>query len=449
MDEDLRRRIALFRYLVIAPLLTLGPERGARRRQIDRLTERLWDHPVRGPVRLGFGTIEEWLYIYRRQGLDGLLPAERADKKRSRAIDDALAEKIEILATARPELDGPGILAELKVGRHQGHPLPSLSALYRFLKARGLHTRRSPQRQDHRAYSFELAGDCWQSDVMYGPTVPTRQGTRRKTYLIAILDDATRLAVHAEFYFQQHLRSLKDCLKQGLKKRGLPRRLYVDQGRIFRSRMILLLCARLGIVLIHSRPYRPQGRAKIERFFGTVRREFLRRLDLPCLQDLDHLNRLFFAWVEGQYHVRPHRGLDGQTPLDRWLRLSEGVRPLPRDVELDQLFLEETTRRVAKDGTFTLKGKTFEAGPHFIGTRVKVLYDPFDLRRVLLQQREDGEKTEVFPVDLHANRHVRRNPPPRKPPRGDPPPLRSLQDLARGMEEENAPEEKEGEKLDE
>jgi transposase InsO family protein len=376
------------------------------------------------------------------------MPAPRNDKRKSRAIDDALGEKIETLVKARPQLDGPGILAELQVGAGKADPLPSLSTLYRFLRARGLQTRRSPPRQDHRAYAFELAGDCWQCDVMYGPAVPTPEGKRRKTYLIAILDDATRLVVHGQFYFEQHLRSLKDCMKQGFKKRGLPRRFYVDQGKIFRSRMILLLSARLGIVLIHSRPYRPQGRAKIERFFGTVRRVFLNRVDLERLEDLDHLNRLFFAWLEGEYHTRPHRGLDAETPLDRWVKLSEGIRPLPREVDLDELFLEETTRRVNKDGTFTLKGRTFEAGPQRIGARVKVLYDPFDLRRVLIADPDDGPKTAAFPVDLHGNRHVRRNPSPPAPPLKDRPELRALEDLAERLEEEleeeNGSEEKQG-----
>ena len=436
MDNEVRRRVALFRYLVIGSLLAIEPRRGALKREIERLSERVWDHPLRGPSRIGYGTIEEWLHLFRRNGLDGLLPAPRRDQGKSRAIDDELAEKIEALANGRPELDGPALLAELKVLVDGKRPLPSLSALYRFLRARNLDTRRAPRRQDHRAFAFELAGDCWQCDVMYGPSIATPQGTRRKTYLIAILDDATRLVVHAQFYYEQHLRSLKDCLKQGLKKRGLPRRLYVDQGRIFRSRMVLLLCARLAIVLLHTRPYRPQGRAKLERFFLTVRRAFLRAIDSDRIESLEHLNRLLFAWIEGHYHQRPHRGLDGETPLDRWVRLSEGIRALPREVDLDELFLEETTRRVKKDGTFTLQGKAFEAGPYLIGQRIKVLFDPFDLRRVICES-SNGKRSEAFPLDLYTNRHVRRNAPPESPRPKEPPELKAMEDLRERFEKEN------------
>ena len=130
----------------------------------------------------------------------------------------------------------------------------------------------------------------------------------------------------AEFYFEQALRSLKDCMKQALLKRGVPTRFYVDNGRIFRSRPLLVVAARLGILLLHTRPYRPQGRAKLERWFGHVRRSFLSQLEVNRIEDLGALNRLLFAWIEGHYHQRPHRGLDGETPLDRWMRLSEGIR---------------------------------------------------------------------------------------------------------------------------
>lgn len=429
------RRIALFRYQVIAPLISVSGPRGTLRREMKRVAERHHDHPYRGLTRFSLATIEEWHYQYKRSGLDGLLPAPRLDRGRSRVINDALAERIERLAASRPELDGRGLLMELKCSVDSGTTLPSPSSLYRFLRSRGLDQRRAPNRQDHRKYAFDLAGDCWQGDVMYGPSVPARDGTRRKTYLIALIDDATRVIPHAQFYFEQHLRSLKDCLKQALLKRGVPRRLYLDNGQIFRSRMLLGVCARLAIELIHSRPYKPQGRAKIERFFGTVRRGFVARVDIERLADLHALNRLLFAWVEGQYHVKPHRGIDGETPLDRWLRSADGMRPLPRDVDLEELFLEQATRRVAKDGTFSLKGKSFEAGPAFIGRRVTVRFDPFDLRRVLFSD-SDSDREVAYPVDLAGNRRVRRNPPPVPEDNGPPADLRSLQDLADRMDDD-------------
>jgi hypothetical protein len=234
--------------------------------------------------------------------------------------------------------------------------------------------------------------------------------------------------MHAEFYFEQHLRSLKDCLKQAMLKRGVPRRFYFDNGQIFRSRLLLALCARLGIQLMHTRPYQPQGRAKLERWFLTVRRSFLRRVDFDRCDGLDGLNRLLFAWVEGEYHQRPHRGLAGEKPLDRWLRLSNGIRPLPVDIDLDSLFRDQATRRVAKDGTLTMSGHRFEAGPNFIGRKVTVHFDPFDLRAVQVIA-DSGDSVVAYPVDLVANRRVRRQTP-LIADRRKKPPMRSLERLA-------------------
>jgi transposase InsO family protein len=438
-DKD--REIALFRFQVIAPLLSLRGPKGTLRQAIQKIAEDFHHHPYGGPTQYAFATIEEWLYLYKSHGLDGLLPQRRKDKGKSRGIDGEIAEKIESLILSHPVLTGPGILSELRI-QCPPERLPSLTTLYRFLKASGLDKRRVSPHVDHRAYAFELAGDCWQADVMYGPAIPVPDGKRRKTYLIGILDDATRLIPHAQFYFEQHLRSLKDCLKQSFLKRGLPRRLYVDNGKIFRSRMILALCARLGIQAIHSRPFRPQGRAKLERWFRTLRMLFLSRVDLPRLESLEQLNRLLWAWIEEEYHQRQHRGLEGETPLDRWLRLSEGIRSVPAEVDLEEVFLEETTRRVTKDGTLTLRGKTFEAGPLLIGERVAVHFDPFDLRRVLVVGAE-GKKHPAYPVDLYSNRYVRRNPPrePRKPEKSAA--LKAMEDLLRKIEEKQPEEKKE------
>lgn len=404
-DHD---EIAVFRYSVIAPLRVDVEDGLGLKAAIERIAASWHVHPEKGRIRIQPKTIEGWYYAYRKDGFDGLLPKRREDAGQSRKITPEIAEKIEALAKSRPEIGGIGILAEIKTMDPAAAAL-STSTLYRFLRAKGLDLRAGPPRKDHRAYGFEEPGDCWQCDVMHGPKLAMPDGTRRRVYLIAILDDATRIICHAQFYFTDDLRSLKDCLKQALLKRGRPKRLYFDNGKIFRSRMILLLTARLGIHLIHSRPYRPQGRAKLERWFGTVRRSFLPRVDIDKVAGIDALNRLFFAWIKGEYHVTPHRGLNGDTPKDRWTKGCEAVRPLQRDIDLDKAFYEEVTRRVAKDGTLTLNGGVFEAGPIFIGQRVTVRFDPFDLRRIDVFGANDRH-VEAYPVDLERNSRIRRNP---------------------------------------
>lgn len=428
--HDAGKEIALFRYTVIAPLTSLdGRSRGQLKAAIRDLASRPHPHPTKGPVLVGKGTIEEWLYKWKHEGLDGLGPCPRQDRGQPRRIDDEVQDFIEELAKDRLTLSGVGLLAEVEA--HFGKErTPSLSTLYRLLDAKGLKNRGEPARRDHRAFEFDLAGDCWQGDVMYGPALCTKEGKRKHTYLIAILDDATRLICHAQFYSTQDLRCLKDCLKQALLKRGVPRRFYFDNGKIFRSRLMLYLAARLGVQMIHTRPYKPQGRAKLERWFRTVRMNFLSRVDTTRIESLEALNRLLFAWVEGEYHIRPHKGLEGETPLDRWMRLSGGLRPLPADVNLDQLFLAQCTRRIAKDGTFRIAGRRFEAGPAHIGKKLTIRFDSFDLRRVWMVTPEEN-LIDAYPVDLEGNRKMRREPSPEEPKRKRGlMPLRSLEQLA-------------------
>ena len=422
--------VALFRYAIIAPLLSIDGPRGTLKREIKKLAAKEHNHPRRGPIAVGVGTIEEWLLRYRRGGLDGLDDSRRNDLGKSRRIDAVVAEAIADLAEARPELDGPGLLAEIATTR-QGVTMPSLSTLYRFLRARGLDQRRAPTRKDHRAYAFDLAGDCWQGDVMYGPSLPTKDGQRRKTYLIAILDDATRVIVHAEFYFEQTCAASKTASSKRCSSAAC-RAASTSTTAISFVAACSWHCVRGSAStsftrVLTSRRAVPNSSAGSSPCAAASCRGLI-----WIAAGLEGLNRLLFAFVEGEYHQRPHRGLGGDKPLDRWLRLSDGIRSLPQDVDLDALFRDEVTRRVGKDGTLTMSGRRFEAGPNFIGRKVTVRFDPFDLRSVMVIT-DSGESVLAYPVDLVANRYVRRQPPAapgRTPP---PPPLRSLDQLAEGM----------------
>ena len=191
---------------------------------------------------------------------------------------------------------------------------PALNAHARFLRAQGLDSAVLPGAGTTGPIPSTWPATVWQGDVMYGPSLPAKDGSRRKTYFLAIIDDATRWSATPSFYYEQHLRSLKDCLKQAFCKRGLPRRLYFDNGQIFRSRM-LLPAGRPPRHPPHSQPpYQPQGRAKIERWFLSVRKSFLPRVDLDRLEDLAALNRLLFAWIEGDTMSHPPRAWGEKPP---------------------------------------------------------------------------------------------------------------------------------------
>jgi putative transposase len=217
-----------------------------------------------------------------------------------------------------------------------------------------------------------------------------------------MIDDHSRLIPHAQFYLAENLDSFRDCLLAALEKRGLPRKLYVDNGSVFRSHKLKYACARLGIALLHATPYTPEGKGKIERFFRTLRQQFL-----PLIQDplsLAQLNEQLAGWLDGDYHARLHAST-GQTPLQRYLAHLSLLRPAPRD--LRDYFRTPVRRKVDKDRTVSLHGKVYEAPVGLIGKMVTLLFHEQDPTRieVVLEETSHGF---LVPLNTAVNSRIRR-----------------------------------------
>ena len=201
-------------------------------------------------------------------------------------------------------------------------------------------------------------------------------------------------------------------LKQAIARRGLPARLYCDNGANYRSQQLALVCAKLGIALIHARPYQPAGKGKIERFFRTLRAAVLAHLTAEATESLETLNRTLWAFVEGEYHRSPHRGLDGRTPLDQWALAGENVRYPDPHLDLDDLFLFEAKRRVMKDRTVSLNARLYEVDAHLVGQLVTLRYDPDAPPSRPLEVVHDGSSAgQATRLDAYANTRVKRHRP--------------------------------------
>ena len=182
-----------------------------------------------------------------------------------------------------------------------------------------------------------LANALWMADVMDGPTL--RVGGRVvHTFLFALLDDCSRLVPHGQYYDNEKLGPLLDCLKEAFRRRGLPEKLYTDQGKIFTCAHLQVVCANLKIKLLHARPYAAWSKGKIERFFQTVQGDFQERLRLEPVHNLESLNARFWHWLESEYHRRSHRALGGQSPADRFIQKATALRQLPSDTDWRQGF---------------------------------------------------------------------------------------------------------------
>jgi len=327
MNEEIKKRIAEFRFGVIHDLVG-GRKlpRGEKERLLREKTSSDWEIPYSGRSYLSRSTILNWVKKYEESGrrLESLYPEERQDKGKTRALDEETALA---LVNLRKEFRGATLPVILQKAKERGIIAPHLSispaTLYRLFKNQEQEEEAVPP--DRRRFEAELPNDIWQSDSMHGPKVEVA-GKMKQSYLFAFIDDRSRLIPHAEFYLQERLDSYLDALRKALSKRGLPRKLYVDNGPTFRSRQLSHITAELGIALIHSRPYQPEGRGKIERWFKTVRMQFLSTL--PEGLTLEEINDRLQKWIEEVYQVSKH-STTGETPLNRYLKQVHLVRCAP------------------------------------------------------------------------------------------------------------------------
>ncbi|MGH3032702.1 MAG: DDE-type integrase/transposase/recombinase, partial [Gaiellaceae bacterium] len=298
-----------------------------------------------------------------------------------------------------------------------------------YLRAQGLSRARLQGRE--RAYGrFEAAApnELWVADVLHGPLV-----RGRRSYLFCCLDDHSRFVVSARFAFAETTLALEGVLRTGFLALGLPDRLYVDNGSPFASAQLQRICAVLGVRLVHSAPGRPQGRGKLERFFRTVRDQFLVELEGREPVDLGELNRLFQAWLHELYHRRVHSET-GEAPLARYTAQQPRRADAGDDPELlRQAFLWQERRTVTKTATVSLHGNRYEVDAALVGCRVELLYDPFDLARIEVsyQGRPFGLAVPHL-IGRHAHPQAAR-----EPAEAEPPPATTGIDYLRLLEDEH------------
>ncbi len=403
--------VALFRYGLIADLLHLPPGHRTLHAQLRAKADRDYEIPGSRRRRVAAETIRDWLYAYRRGGFDALKPRPRRDTGHTRALPQAVADQLCALKEAHPAFS---IAMLLSTARQQQLVPPEIvlapATVHRLLSRQGLMARHpnEPTTKDRRRFAFDAPNELWMSDVMHGPSVLDPADRRRhRSYLIALLDDATRIIPYAAFARSETVAAFLPVFERAIVRRGVPKRLFVDNGSAFRSRHLALVCAKLGVTLIHARPFQPQSKGKMERWFRTARTQLLPTLDDADTRDLDALNRRLRVWIEEEYHHAPHRGLGGVTPIDRWAATSAHIQLPTTDVT--DLFLFDEKRKVQQDRTVSLHGVAYEVDAALVGETVTLRYDPAGPTRGVQVVCPGRQVTTVKPVDAYANCFVRRD----------------------------------------
>ena len=367
-DPDLSK--ALWRYGIISPLLHRRDDDPTMADMLCSLAKKTFIRPDGAPIALSAETLRKWLYRYRSDGIKALEDQLRSDKGHQQ-IPQSVADALSKLRKEHPNWTLAKVLEQmLKAGLWNGIK-PSRATLYRFAVANQLH--RSPSKPPvTRSFAFTDFGQLWVADFMHGPKL--RCGKHfKKAILHTIIDDATRYVVSARFYFKETVEILTTEMMIATRRYGICQRFYTDNGPCYASAHLKIVCARLGIHLVHTPPYRPQGRGKIERFFKTVRNQFLSDSHSG---GIDQLNADLQQYL-GEYHQRIHSSL-GKSPLEKRLGTDNACRKLPEVTDIRSLFCMHRKCRVYNDTTIRLNKRILEVAEALPGATIDVFYLPWD-----------------------------------------------------------------------
>lgn len=353
-------------------------------------------------------TISTWLYRYKSQGVTGIQNNPRKDKGVPRKITPE--ELLEALNTAKLHFHDQnvdrmrlyrfclekGILNKDQIAQ---------TTFYRFIREYELLKNDDELTHKKRlAFAMQYANQLWQGDTMFGPYVKDQNNKPQQAKLIAFIDDASRVVTHGEFFFAENTDTLIKALKAAFYKRGVPEQLYVDNGSIYSSSEITLICARIGCILRHTPVRDGAAKGKIERFFRRVRDQFLSKsLDLTSLEKL---NSQFTLWLEDEYNGAVHSTL-GMKPIDRFSFDLKRVRFLPPSETNDELFYAEETRKVKKDNTFSFRNTRYETPVDLHDREITIRYDRINFEKITVYYK-DQRMGIAKPVDLITNGLLRR-----------------------------------------
>jgi transposase InsO family protein len=387
MAPDPAEAVALHRFSVIAEATNprLSPaERGHLVRDLASRAHLLPDGSVRTYSR---GTLDRWVRAWRATGLAGLRPATRSDAGTVRRHQELVAQAA-ALRRESPARSSAQIAAIL-FARHG--VAVSERTIRDWLAVRGL-TRQALQSERASYGRFEASrpNEIWVGDVLVGPFVPhPRVAGSIRARLFLFLDDYSRLILHGVWVTHENARAGQHVLRAAIARRGIPEVIYLDNGAPFSAGVLARSCAVLGIRLVHSRPYRPQGRGKVERLFRFIRERFLVEIEATGVASLAELNDKFAAWAESVANTRVHTETR-ETPIARFL--SKGPPAAADPALMAEAFRWSALRVVSKTATVSLAGNRYAVDPALVGRRVECRYDPEDLSRldVFLEGRPAG-----------------------------------------------------------
>lgn len=394
---------AHFRFALIAPVIQgLFPDVSAA-----AYCRRVTENPIKRPDGVEFRyspkTLEKWADLYRSGGMDALMPHSRSDKGATRALSDAAIEETYRLRENYPRINAV-MIHSLLVQNGYIKADVSVRAVQRFIKANDLKSARNPNIKDRKAFEAPEFGCLWQADTCYLPYI-TEGGKSRRTYLIMIIDDHSRLIVGGRIFYNDNAYNFQKVLKHAIGTYGIPDKLYVDGGSPYSNEQLTLICGSVGCLKLTAPIRDGASKGKVERNFRTLKDRWLHALDTGQIQSLEEFNDLLSSYIH-QHNTTVHSATK-ESPLDRFLRTKEHIRAPSSAQWLEESFNNRITRKVNNDSCITIDGVCYDAPQQFIRMKVEVRYLPGQMEDAYILY--DGIHYPIPATDKAANSRTKRN----------------------------------------
>lgn len=405
MNDDKKQSIALMRYSAIAPAITGTLD---NYNSLSAYFRDVSAKGIKGPdgsVRhYAASTLEKWYCAYKKSGFDALIPASRSDRGTSRKIDDALEEEIRYLKHTYPRLSAAAIFRQLQdKGSIKKGDLSEATVL-RFINQMALQEKLT-NNQDLRRYERPHINEVWCGDSSVGPYLKTPDGKKHKVYIIALIDDASRFVVGVDVFFNDTFLNLMSVIRSAVSKYGIPKVFNFDNGSAYRNKQMELLAARIGSTINYCRPYTPIQKAKIERWFRTLKDQWMASLDMRDFTSLDELRGSLQTYVH-LYNQTPHSSLSGTSPQERFFSESKLIKRLT-DEQIEKSFLLEIERRVSADSVIVIDHIEYEVDYRFAKQRITLRYSP-DMSDIFIVEA-DSSLTPIRLLNKQENATVKRD----------------------------------------
>lgn len=404
MNDEARRQIALFRYGILAPLISGTYDEQLSVKEFFLVAaKKVYTNPRGEDTKISASTLERWYYNYRQDGFDGLIPKKRSDTGSPRKMDEDIMSQIRFLKREYPRIPATLIHQKLIDNGAIARGDLSLSTVNRFVN-QIYDEEKYTNKQDIRRYERSHINEVWCGDTCYGPYL-TIDGKKKRVYIIALIDDASRFIVGIDIVFNDNFINLIAIMKTAVTRFGKPQILNFDNGKNYKNKQMELVTARIGSTIHYCTPYTPIAKAKIERWFRTLRDHWMSLLKMSDYKTIDELRISLMEYVTG-YNQTVHSSLDGLSPQDRFFKESHMIKRLTQE-QIETSFLLEYERRVSTDNVVMLNEVEYEVPYRYSKQKITLRYSP-DLSKIYVVNKETGELIPIKILNKKENALIKR-----------------------------------------